>query len=63
LKRIIECASNPGDVVLDAFCGCGTAISAAQQVDRRWIGIDVTFAAITVIRNRLRDEFPTCPQE
>ncbi len=61
LKRIIECASNPGDVVLDAFCGCGTAISAAQQVDRRWIGIDVTFAAITVIRNRLRDEFPDMP--
>jgi len=58
LERIIESSSNRDDVILDAFCGCGTAVSAAQRSGRRWIGIDVTHAAITVIRNRLRDEFP-----
>lgn len=57
LERIIESSSNPGDVVLDAFCGCGTTVSAAQRLERRWIGIDITLAAITVIRNRLIDEF------
>jgi DNA modification methylase len=57
LERIIECSSNPGDVVLDAFCGCGTTVSAAQRLERRWIGIDITLAAITVIRNRLINEF------
>jgi site-specific DNA-methyltransferase (adenine-specific) len=58
LERIIESSSNAGDVILDAFCGCGTAITAAQAMDRRWIGIDITFAAIVVILNRLRDVFP-----
>lgn len=57
LERIIESSSNPGDVILDAFCGCGTTVSAAQRLERRWIGIDITLAAITVIRNRLIDEF------
>ncbi len=57
LERIIESSSNPGDIVLDAFCGCGTAVSAAQKLGRRWIGIDITYAAITVIRNRLDREF------
>lgn len=58
LDRIIASSSNPGDVVLDAFCGCGTAVSGAQHSGRQWIGIDVTIAAITVIRKRLHDEFP-----
>lgn len=57
LERIIEASTNPGDVVLDPFCGCGTALIAAHKLDRRWIGIDVTSLAITVMRARLRDAF------
>lgn len=53
LERIIEASSNPGDVVLDPFCGCGTTIDAAQRLGRRWIGIDVTEVAIRIIRDRL----------
>ena len=51
LKRIILASSNSGDVVLDAFCGCGTTIEAAQWSGRRWIGIDISNDAIKVIRN------------
>lgn len=58
LERIIGASSNPGDVVLDPFCGCGTTIHAAQKLDRRWIGIDVTHLAISLIEKRLRDAFP-----
>lgn len=54
LERIIAASSNEGDVVLDPFCGCGTAIAVAQRLKRRWIGIDVTYLAIDLIRNRLR---------
>jgi hypothetical protein len=57
LDRIIEASSNPGDVVLDPFCGCGTAIAAAQKLGRRWIGIDVTYLAVALIRRRLRDAY------
>ena len=57
LERIIGASSNPGDVVLDAFCGCGTAIHAAQRIGRRWIGIDVTHLAISLIEKRLKDAF------
>jgi len=57
LERIINASSNEGDVVLDPFCGCGTAIAAAERLNRRWIGIDVTDIAITLIRHRLRDSF------
>lgn len=53
LERIISASSNPGDVVLDPFCGCGTTRSVAQKLARRWIGIDVTQLAITLIKNRL----------
>jgi len=53
LERIIQASSNEGDVVLDPFCGCGTAIAAAQKLKRRWIGIDVTSLAITLIKHRL----------
>lgn len=53
LRRIIESASNPDDVVLDPFCGCGTAVAAAQTAGRRWIGIDVAYHAIRVIEDRL----------
>jgi len=57
LERIIEASSNEGDVILDAFCGCGTAVVAAEESKRRWIGIDVTYAAMAVIRNRLDTMF------
>src|SRR5437588_17959 len=57
LERIISASSNPGDVVLDPFCGCGTTIHAAQKLGRKWIGIDVTYLAINLIKRRLRDAF------
>lgn len=59
LERILSASSNPGDVVLDPFCGCGTATHAAQKLDRRWIGIDVTHLAISLIERRLKDAFPS----
>ncbi len=58
LERIIQASSNPGDVVLDPFCGCGTAVHAAQKLGRAWIGIDITHLAISLIEKRLRDAFP-----
>ena len=57
LERILNASSNPGDVVLDPFCGCGTTVHAAQKLDRQWIGIDVTHLAIGLIEKRLRDAF------
>jgi DNA modification methylase len=57
LERIIEISSNEGDLVLDPFCGCGTAIHAAQQLGRRWIGIDITHLAVNLIKHRLLDAF------
>jgi site-specific DNA-methyltransferase (adenine-specific) len=58
LERIIAAGSNEGDVVLDPFCGCGTAVVAAQKLNRRWLGIDITHLAINLMRNRLKDSFP-----
>ncbi len=57
LERIISASSNAGDVVLDPFCGCGTTIHAAQKLDRKWIGIDITYLAINLIKRRLKDAF------
>lgn len=57
LERIIQASSNEGDLVLDPFCGCGTTISVAERLQRRWIGIDVTHLAMTLIKHRLRDTF------
>jgi DNA modification methylase len=57
LERIIAASSDPGDIVLDPFCGCGTTVAAAQQLGRRWIGIDITYIAIDLIRRRLEDRF------
>jgi site-specific DNA-methyltransferase (adenine-specific) len=57
LERIIRASSNEGDTVLDPFCGCGTTIAAAQKLNRRWIGIDITHLAIGLIKDRLRDMF------
>lgn len=57
LERIISASSNPGDVVLDPFCGCGTTVDAAQRLGRKWIGIDITYLAIDVIIKRLRHTY------
>jgi hypothetical protein len=57
LERIIAASSNQGDVVLDPFCGCGTAIAVAQKLNRRWIGIDITHLAISLIKHRLHSAF------
>jgi site-specific DNA-methyltransferase (adenine-specific) len=57
LERIINASSTEGDIVLDPFCGCGTAVVAAQKLNRKWIGIDVTHLAINLMRNRLKDSF------
>jgi site-specific DNA-methyltransferase (adenine-specific) len=57
LERIIFASSNPGDVVLDPFCGCGTTIDAAEKLGRQWIGIDITQLATSLIKSRLRDTY------
>ena len=57
LERILAASSNPGDVVLDPFCGCGTTIAAAQKLGRRWIGIDITHLSIALMKYRLKDMF------
>lgn len=57
LARIIRLSSNVGDLVLDPFCGCGTTIAAAQSLGRRWIGIDITHLAITLMKHRLVSSF------
>ena len=54
LERIIKTSSNEGDVVLDPFCGCGTAVAAAQKLNRGWIGIDITHLAVALMKNRLK---------
>src|ERR1017187_313301 len=54
LERIISASSNEGDVVLDPFCGCGTAVAVAERLHRRWIGIDITHLAVDLIVRRLR---------
>ena len=58
LERIIAASSNEGDVVLDPFCGCGTAVHAAQKLGRRWVGIDITHLAIGLIEKRMNEAFP-----
>ena len=55
LERIIRASSNAGDVVLDPFCGCGTAIDAAQGLGRRWLGIDITHLSVALMKYRLQD--------
>ena len=74
LERFIQASTNPGGVVLDPFCGCGTTIDAAEKGGRKWIGIDVTQLATSLIKSRLRDTYgskleiitvgePTTPNE
>jgi len=57
LERIINASSNPGDLVLDPFCGCGTAVVAAEKLGRKWIGIDVTYIALDLMISRLANDF------
>ena len=57
LERIINASSNPGDWVLDPFCGCGTAVVAAQKLGRRWVGVDITHLSIALQKYRLKDMF------
>ena len=57
LERIIQSSSNEDDVVLDPFCGCGTAIAAAEKHKRQWIGIDITHLAVALMKNRLKTTF------
>ena len=57
MERIIQASSNEGDIVLDPFCGCGTTVTVAERLKRRWIGIDITHLAITLIKKRLHDTF------
>jgi site-specific DNA-methyltransferase (adenine-specific) len=57
LERVVNASSRPGDVVLDPFCGCGTSVAAAQNLGRKWIGIDITHLAITLIKSRLLGTF------
>ena len=57
LERIILASSNEGDIILDPFCGCGTAIAAAHKLNRRWTGIDITHLSIALQKYRLADTF------
>ena len=61
LERIIQASSNEGDVILDPFCGCGTAVAAAQKLNRQWLGIDITHLAVSLIKSRLKDMFNLDP--
>jgi site-specific DNA-methyltransferase (adenine-specific) len=58
LERIVKVSSDEGGLVLDPFCGCGTATHAAQKLGRSWIGIDITHLAVSLIERRLKDAFP-----
>ncbi len=62
LERIITSSSNPGDVILDPFCGCGTAVAAAEKLRRRWLGIDVTHLAVALMKSRLKTAFNLVPE-
>ena len=62
LERIIRASSNEGDLVLDPFCGCGTAVEAAHSLGRRWLGIDVEPLAVDLMARRLRDRCGVDPQ-
>jgi DNA modification methylase len=57
LERIIKASSNENDIILDAYCGCGTTIAVSQRLERQWIGIDITYQSISLILKRLEDSF------
>ena len=56
MERIIKASSNPGNIVLDPFCGCATTFVAAEQLGRRWIGIDFSIKAYELVNKRLTQE-------
>jgi site-specific DNA-methyltransferase (adenine-specific) len=58
LERIIQASSNPGDIVLDPFAGCGTTVTAAEKLGRNWIGIDITHLSIALLKYRMKAAFP-----
>lgn len=62
LERIINASTNKNAVVLDPFCGCGTTVTAAQKLKRKWIGIDITHLSINLIKGRLKDMFDLKPK-
>ncbi len=62
LERIIRASSNEGGLVLDPFCGCGTAVAAAQKLNRKWIGVDITHLAVALMKNRLKTAFDLEPR-
>ncbi|MFM6220925.1 MAG: DNA methyltransferase [Dolichospermum sp.] len=49
LERIIKASSNENDIILDAYCGCGTTVAVAQKLNRQWIGIDITYQSISLM--------------
>lgn len=57
LERIIKASSNEGDVILDAYCGCGTTVAVAQRLNRKWIGVDITYQSIALILKRFQDTY------
>jgi len=57
LDKIIKTSSNKGDLVLDAYCGCGTTVAVAENLKRRWIGVDITYQSISLILKRLSDSY------
>ena len=63
LERIISASSTPDDVVLDPFCGCATALVAAEKLTRQWVGIDISSLAVKLVRARLQREVPLFTQD
>ena len=61
VERIIQVSSKEGDVVLDPFCGCGTAVAAAENLNRQWLGIDITHLAVALMKNRLKTAYYIVP--
>ena len=57
MERIIRASSNPGDTILDTYCGCGTSIAVAQRLKRKWVGIDITYQSISLILRRMEKAF------
>ena len=59
MERVIKSSSDPGDVVLDPFCGCGTTLAAAQRLNRKWLGIDISPTAVGLMKRRVEKEGAT----